>query len=327
MPIAAAPPASSRPFRKTRAGACARAADRRGARISRRPRRCGEVGAQPPAGPDRRRTGHGQGNHRPRDPQRQPSRQGPAAVTRLQGGRREHHRQRAVRSRERRLPGCLHRQDGQARPGRRRHAGSRRDRRLPAGNPGAARPRARDRRSPAGRTQRQLFGRRPGHRDQQPPAARRFQRGLAERIGATTVTLPPLRERSGDIPALARHLLQRLAEQTGIKPLSIGNDALAVLMRYGWPGNVRQLAGVLFRAALQCERVRSPPSISRTLRSSPATPARRTDFAPTISEARSEQVLAGAPGVTLVQRDGHLRPLKTSRRTSSGSRSATIAAA
>ena len=36
-------------------------------------------------------------------------------------------------------------------------------------------------------------------------------------------------------------------------PLSIGNDALAVLMRYGWPGNVRQLAGVLFRAALQCD--------------------------------------------------------------------------
>ena len=36
-----------------------------------------------------------------------------------------------------------------------------------------------------------------------------------------------------------------------MRPLSIGNDALAVLMRYGWPGNVRQLAGVLFRAALQ----------------------------------------------------------------------------
>ena len=35
-----------------------------------------------------------------------------------------------------------------------------------------------------------------------------------------------------------------------MRPLSIGNDALAMLMRYGWPGNVRQLAGVLFRAAL-----------------------------------------------------------------------------
>src|SRR3954452_10111491 len=70
-----------------------------------------------------------------------------------------------------------------------------------------------------------------------------FHPGLAERVGSTTVTLPPLRERSGDIPALARHLLQRMTEQTGMKALSMGNDALAILMRYGWPGNVRQLAG------------------------------------------------------------------------------------
>src|SRR6478735_2984645 len=85
------------------------------------------------------------------------------------------------------------------------------------------------------------------------PLPEDFNPGLAERIGATTVTLPSLRERSGDIPALTRHFLNRLSEQTGLRPLSIGNDALAVLMRYGWPGNVRQLAGVLFRAALQCD--------------------------------------------------------------------------
>ena len=77
-----------------------------------------------------------------------------------------------------------------------------------------------------------------------------FNPALAERITATMVAVPALRERSGDIPALARHFLARFAEQPGMRPLSIGNDALAVLMRYGWPGNVRQLAGVLFRAAL-----------------------------------------------------------------------------
>src|SRR3569833_597953 len=49
-----------------------------------------------------------------------------------------------------------------------------------------------------------------------------FDPGLAERVGGITATLPPLRERSGDIPALTRHLLNRLAEQTGLKPLSIG---------------------------------------------------------------------------------------------------------
>jgi DNA-binding NtrC family response regulator len=142
------------------------------------------------------------------------------------------------------------------------------------------------------------------------PLPEEFHRGLAERIGATTVNLPPLRERSGDIPALARHLLQRLAEQTSLKPLSIGNDALAVLMRYGWPGNVRQLAGVLFRAALQCDEssltAQHFPHIAIQSRYT----GRQTDFTPTMSAARSEQVLAGAPSVTLYSGDGHLRPLE-----------------
>ena len=142
------------------------------------------------------------------------------------------------------------------------------------------------------------------------PLPEDFNAGLAERIGATTVNLPPLRERSSDIPALARHLLQRLAEQTGMKPLSIGNDALAVLMRYGWPGNVRQLAGVLFRAALQCDdsslTAQHFPHIAIQSRYT----GRRTDFTPSLSEARSEQVIAGAPGVTLYAPDGHVRPLE-----------------
>ena len=137
-----------------------------------------------------------------------------------------------------------------------------------------------------------------------------FHAGLAERIGSTCVTLPALRDRSGDNPALARHLLQRMSEQTGLKELSIGNDALAVLMRYGWPGNVRQLAGVLFRAALQCDEssltAQHFPHIAIQSRYT----ARQTDFAPTLSEARSEQVLAGAPSVTLYSSDGHLRPLE-----------------
>jgi DNA-binding NtrC family response regulator len=137
-----------------------------------------------------------------------------------------------------------------------------------------------------------------------------FHEGLRERIAATTVNLPTLRERSSDIPALARHLLNRLAEQTGLKPLSISNDALTVLMRYGWPGNVRQLAGVLFRAALQCDSTSLTaehfPHIAIQSRFS----GRRTDFAPNISKARTDEAIAGAPGVTLYTSDGHLRPLE-----------------
>lgn len=137
-----------------------------------------------------------------------------------------------------------------------------------------------------------------------------FHPGLAERIATTTVQLPPLRDRSVDIPALTRHLLTRLADQGAIRPLSIGNDALAVLMRYGWPGNVRQLAGVLFRAALQCEdsslTAEHFPHIAVQSRFS----GRRTDFAPTISKSRSDAAIAGSSPVTLFTSEGHLRPLE-----------------
>ena len=137
-----------------------------------------------------------------------------------------------------------------------------------------------------------------------------FDSGLAERIGATVVTLPALRDRSGDIPALARHLLARFAEQAKLRQLSIGNDALAVLMRYGWPGNVRQLAGVLFRAGLNCQgnslTAEDFPHIAIQSRFS----GRRNDFAPEITQSKSDEAIAGAPSVTLYRNDGHLRPLE-----------------
>jgi DNA-binding NtrC family response regulator len=142
------------------------------------------------------------------------------------------------------------------------------------------------------------------------PLPEDFEPGLNERIGGTMVTLPALRERSGDIPALTRHLLARLADQTGLKPLSIGNDALAVLMRYGWPGNVRQLTGVLFRAALLCEgsslTAEHFPHIAIQTRYT----GRRTDFAPSLTKSKSDEAIAGAPNVSLYTGDGHLRPLE-----------------
>jgi len=142
------------------------------------------------------------------------------------------------------------------------------------------------------------------------PLPEDFNPGLAERIAATTVMLPSLRDRSGDIPALARHLLSRVAEQASLKPLSIGDDALAVLMRYGWPGNVRQLAGVLFRAALQCEgRSLTSEDFPHIAVQSRFT-NRQTDFAPKLSKARSDEAIAGSPSVTLYTADGHLRPLE-----------------
>ncbi|MEO6198629.1 MAG: sigma-54 dependent transcriptional regulator [Sphingomicrobium sp.] len=136
-----------------------------------------------------------------------------------------------------------------------------------------------------------------------------FHLALAERIGATLVTLPPLRDRSGDIPALARHLLGRIAGHNGIGNLTINDEALAVLMRYGWPGNVRQLAGVLFRAALHSATgalgAEDFPHIAVQSRFT----SRRTDFEPSMTDAGRAQALSGAPDVALYRDDGNLRSI------------------
>jgi DNA-binding NtrC family response regulator len=137
-----------------------------------------------------------------------------------------------------------------------------------------------------------------------------FDPDLAERLAATTVSLPALRDRSGDIPALARHLLGRLSSEPGMRSLSVGNDALAVLMRYGWPGNVRQLAGVLFRAALQADgRTLTAEDFPHIAIQSRFT-GRRSDAATDIGKTSTDAALSGAPQVTLFLNDGHLRSLE-----------------
>ncbi|RST30782.1 sigma-54-dependent Fis family transcriptional regulator [Sphingomonas ginkgonis] len=136
-----------------------------------------------------------------------------------------------------------------------------------------------------------------------------FDPGLAERLKSTIVAVPPLRDRSGDIPALVRHFLARFASEPGMTELSIGNDGLAVLMRYGWPGNVRQLSGVLFRAALQCTgsalTAHDFPHIAIQSRFS----GRAGDFAPELSKVTSQAALGASP-ITVFRADGHLRSLE-----------------
>src|SRR5690606_6244923 len=78
-------------------------------------------------------------------------------------------------------------------------------------------------------------------------AAGHFRAELLELLGGTKIVLPPLRERSGDIPALTRHFLARIGEQPGLRSLGVTDSALQLLGAYDWPGNVRQLQAVLFQ--------------------------------------------------------------------------------
>ncbi|WP_221792350.1 sigma-54-dependent transcriptional regulator [Aquisediminimonas sediminicola] len=80
--------------------------------------------------------------------------------------------------------------------------------------------------------------------------AGRFREDLYYRLNAVQLLIPPLRDRLDDIPHLAQHFLKRMAGQ---RTLNIDDAALRLLMRYDWPGNVRQLHDVLFRAAARCD--------------------------------------------------------------------------
>ncbi|MGN6788467.1 MAG: sigma-54-dependent transcriptional regulator [Rhodanobacteraceae bacterium] len=80
-----------------------------------------------------------------------------------------------------------------------------------------------------------------------------FRQDLYYRINVIELRVPPLRERGGDIPLLARHILKRLSEQAGVPVPALQPAALEALTDYDFPGNVRELENVLERAIALCE--------------------------------------------------------------------------
>jgi DNA-binding NtrC family response regulator len=81
----------------------------------------------------------------------------------------------------------------------------------------------------------------------------RFRADLFYRLNILALHLPPLRERISDIPLLARHLLAKHGEK-GVPPVrEISKDAMRLMMRYRWPGNIRELSSVIERAVVLAE--------------------------------------------------------------------------
>src|SRR5262249_14083054 len=70
--------------------------------------------------------------------------------------------------------------------------------------------------------------------------AKRFREDLFYRLQVIPVRTPSLRERREDIPLLAEHFVKRYAQEMGKKVAKISEEALALLARYNWPGNVRE---------------------------------------------------------------------------------------
>src|SRR5690606_4619945 len=77
-----------------------------------------------------------------------------------------------------------------------------------------------------------------------------FREDLYYRLSVVTLRVPPLRERAGDIPLLARTFAQRIAERMGRRPIVLEQDALAALSRHPYPGNVRELLNIVERLTI-----------------------------------------------------------------------------
>ncbi len=78
----------------------------------------------------------------------------------------------------------------------------------------------------------------------------RFRKDLYHRINVLTVDMPPLRDRVGDIAELAELFNGSIARQLGVTPLTISEDVVRNLARYGWPGNVRELRNLIERSLI-----------------------------------------------------------------------------
>lgn len=78
----------------------------------------------------------------------------------------------------------------------------------------------------------------------------KFREDLFYRLNVISITAPPLRDRSEDIPLLAYHFLSRLGRKMGRETAKISVDALQALQSYAWPGNVRELENIIERAVV-----------------------------------------------------------------------------
>ncbi|MBN1879807.1 sigma-54-dependent Fis family transcriptional regulator [bacterium] len=96
---------------------------------------------------------------------------------------------------------------------------------------------------------------------------REFREDLYYRLNVIPIHVPPLRERTIDIPLLAEHFIQKCSKACGREKMTIAQDAVDVLKQYSWPGNIRELENVIERCvALEPASVISIDSLPSYLR-------------------------------------------------------------
>lgn len=79
-----------------------------------------------------------------------------------------------------------------------------------------------------------------------------FRKDLYYRLRVIPVTLPPLRERQGDLPLLIQSFIERYNAELGKNIQGLTSEAMKVLLNYHYPGNIRELQNIIEHAALLC---------------------------------------------------------------------------
>ena len=81
----------------------------------------------------------------------------------------------------------------------------------------------------------------------------RFREDLFYRLNVVPIALPPLRDRREDVPLLVSHFIEKYDRRLGKRVERVADDAMQLLLQYGWPGNIRELENVMERSILFAE--------------------------------------------------------------------------
>jgi len=156
-------------------------------------------------------------------------------------------------------------------------------------------------------------------------AAGRFRRDIYERLKPLHIRLPALRERREDIPLLAKHFLKKENSLSNRKIEDINPEVLSLFDAYSWPGNIRELEGVIGRAVLLAEEDEIlPHHLPQDVRTPQATPLPLADATDAANPDTAECLVLPFPMSTTLKEIEKLAILTTLAR-ENGNKSKTAA--
>jgi DNA-binding NtrC family response regulator len=136
-----------------------------------------------------------------------------------------------------------------------------------------------------------------------------FREDLLYRLNVITINLPPLRDRTDDLPVLLNHYINYFSEENGLEPIRISEGAMKILREYHWPGNIRELRNfcennVVLKRGSELTEYDLDPKYSAK--------------GPEVSSAQSASILPSSP--TLSREDNEKRLLRSALIKANGNR-------